>query len=134
MRVRAQKPVWGVSSAGRAPPWHGGGREFDPLTLHQTINKPRFHLGFLFFRTTLLPQLTGFFLVPNRTLEVHQNRSLNCPFRSLCFVTIAFIGHLLFGYFVQSGSRGNGVVRSVIFLAFPLLLCLLFWPLTQLCQ
>lgn len=33
--LNAFQNSWGVSSAGRAPPWHGGGREFDPLTLHQ---------------------------------------------------------------------------------------------------
>ena len=26
---------WGRSSAGRAPEWHSGGQEFDPLRLHQ---------------------------------------------------------------------------------------------------
>lgn len=26
---------WGCSSPGRAPPWHGGGSEFDPRQLHQ---------------------------------------------------------------------------------------------------
>ena len=28
--------VWGVSSFGRALPWHGRGEEFEPPTLHQT--------------------------------------------------------------------------------------------------
>ena len=29
-----KRPVWGVSSVGRAPEWHSGGREFDSPTLH----------------------------------------------------------------------------------------------------
>ena len=29
------RPVWGCSSAGRAPALHAGGQEFDPPHLHQ---------------------------------------------------------------------------------------------------
>jgi hypothetical protein len=28
--------AWGISSAGRAPQWHCGGRRFDPVMLHQS--------------------------------------------------------------------------------------------------
>ncbi len=28
--------LWVRSSPGRAPPWHGGGSEFDPRRIHQT--------------------------------------------------------------------------------------------------
>ena len=27
--------MWAFSSAGRAPPWHGGGHRFDPDMIHQ---------------------------------------------------------------------------------------------------
>ena len=27
--------MWAFSSAGRAPPWHGGGHRFDPDKVHQ---------------------------------------------------------------------------------------------------
>lgn len=33
--LNAFQNSWGVSSAGRAPPWHGGGSEFDPRQVHQ---------------------------------------------------------------------------------------------------
>ena len=32
---RAEKPVWGCSSAGRAPALQAGGHRFDPVHLHQ---------------------------------------------------------------------------------------------------
>ena len=28
--------MWAFSSAGRAPPWHGGGHRFDPDKVHQS--------------------------------------------------------------------------------------------------
>ena len=31
--------VWGVSSFGRALPWHGRGEEFEPPTLHHLLQK-----------------------------------------------------------------------------------------------
>ena len=31
--------IWACSSSGRAPPWHGGGRGFDPLQVHQNCGK-----------------------------------------------------------------------------------------------
>jgi hypothetical protein len=30
---------WGCSSSGRAPPWHGGGSEFNPRQLHHFLFK-----------------------------------------------------------------------------------------------
>src|ERR1017187_1136148 len=32
-----RKGRWGCSSAGRAPEWHSGGRQFDPVQLHHNI-------------------------------------------------------------------------------------------------
>ena len=32
----APQGVWAFSSAGRAPPWHGGGHRFDPDKVHQS--------------------------------------------------------------------------------------------------
>ena len=33
-----REPLWGVSSAGRAPALQAGGHRFDPGTLHQEID------------------------------------------------------------------------------------------------
>ena len=37
VQVRLQVPLWGFSSAGRAPALHAGGQRFDPAKLHQII-------------------------------------------------------------------------------------------------
>ena len=38
-RKKREKHSWAFSSAGRAPPWHGGGHRFDPDKVHQFIHK-----------------------------------------------------------------------------------------------
>ena len=34
------RSLWVRSSPGRAPPWHGGGSEFDPRRIHQIVENP----------------------------------------------------------------------------------------------
>ena len=36
---RAQRKIWGYSSAGRALEWHSRGQRFDPAYLHQKANE-----------------------------------------------------------------------------------------------
>ena len=33
--------LWVRSSPGRAPPWHGGGSEFDPRRIHHNYTLPQ---------------------------------------------------------------------------------------------
>ena len=37
--------LWVRSSPGRAPPWHGGGSEFDPRRIHHKYTLPNNLLG-----------------------------------------------------------------------------------------
>ena len=58
------------SSPGRAPPWHGGGRGFDPLQIHQmpdtsllvNIDKPIYGKGKKTSVNPLLKGATDFFI------------------------------------------------------------------------
>ena len=38
---RAEEPVWGCSSAGRAPALQAGGHRFDPVHLHQNASSKK---------------------------------------------------------------------------------------------
>ena len=42
--------MWAFSSAGRAPPWHGGGHRFDPDKVHQLKHIGRQSPAFFVFK------------------------------------------------------------------------------------
>ena len=44
VRDQWQNPIWGCSSAGRAPALQAGGQGFDSLHLHQIFGKPKIYL------------------------------------------------------------------------------------------
>ena len=56
-RKKREKHSWAFSSAGRAPPWHGGGHRFDPDKVHQLkIDRAIARFFHIFLRLSLQEQ------------------------------------------------------------------------------
>ncbi len=73
---------WAFSSAGRAPPWHGGGHRFDPDKVHQIDYKS----AFLRLRVLVITEL-GSYAESFFILKLSRSISIFC-----CLLSLS-IGH-----------------------------------------